>query len=496
MPFLLFDKQREAIAYIMRKWLSREPGLIEKSRDVGATWLAICLSCTICLHEDGVSIGFGSRKGEYVDRVGTLKPILPKGRMFMEHLPHEFRGDWLAWRDAPNMRINFPLTGSLIAGEGGDDIGRGDRTSIYFVDEAAHLERPELIEASLSQTTNCRIDMSSVKGMANPFAKKRWEGKVEPFIFDWRDDPRKDEAWYAKQVAELDPVVVAQEIDRDYSASVRGIVIPGQWVRSAIDALNVLGILKATGERRLAFDIADEGQDRNAIAIIKGCEIEETEEWSGKGSDTFDSTEYVIDLCEERGIWRFRYDSDGIGAAVRGDARVLNERREARRVQPINAIGFRGSAAVVDPTGIVEGTKGREGDKGRTNEDYFANAKAQAWWELRLRFQRTHRWVESLKRVAKGELEKPISYPVDQIVSIRPDPGGEHLKLVAELSQATFKTNEAGKIVVNKKPDNTKSPNRADAVVMAFARLDEGLHVSPELLQDLARQMAMSRRRR
>jgi hypothetical protein len=54
--------------------------------------------------------------------------------------------------------------------------------TIYFVDEAAHLEHPEKVDAALSQTTNCRIDMSSVRGMANPFAKKRWGGKIEPFI--------------------------------------------------------------------------------------------------------------------------------------------------------------------------------------------------------------------------------------------------------------------------------------------------------------------------
>ena len=32
--------------------------------------------------------------------------------------------------------------------------------------------------------------------MSNPFARKRHEGKVDVFIFDWHDDPRKDEAWY------------------------------------------------------------------------------------------------------------------------------------------------------------------------------------------------------------------------------------------------------------------------------------------------------------
>lgn len=41
-----------------------------------------------------------------------------------------------------------------------------------------------------SQTTNCKIDLSSVNG-ANAFYRKRHSGKVKVFVFDWRDDPRK-----------------------------------------------------------------------------------------------------------------------------------------------------------------------------------------------------------------------------------------------------------------------------------------------------------------
>ncbi len=37
-------------------------------------------------------------------------------------------------------------------------------------------------------------------------------GKVPVFVFDWRDDPRKDQAWYDKQRINLDPVVLAQEV--------------------------------------------------------------------------------------------------------------------------------------------------------------------------------------------------------------------------------------------------------------------------------------------
>jgi hypothetical protein len=480
-PFVLMPKQIEFAEYIVRKWRSQEPGLVEKSRDVGATWVAITLSCTLCLFHEGMSIGFGSRKTEYVDKIGTLKPILPKGRIFMENVPRIFKGDWVAWRDSPYMRITFPETGSLIAGEAGDDIGRGDRTSIYFVDEAAHLERPELVEASLSQTTNCRIDMSSVRGMANPFAAKRWGGKIEVFIFDWRDDPRKDDAWYDKQVAELDPVVVAQEIDRDYSASVRGIVIPGAWVRAAIDAREKLG-LALGGRRMLAFDVADEGQDKNALAEITSFEVTSTEEWSGKGSDIFSSTEYVFDSCDERGLREFRYDADGIGADVRGDARIINERRERTGQRTIRAIGYRGSDAVIDPEGIVEGTIGRDGDKGRKNEDFFQNRKAQAWWSLRKRFQRTHRWV----------VDKIPCAP-DEIISINPK-CPNHMKLVAELSQPTFKSNDLGKIVINKKPDGQKSPNLADALVIAFSPFKQvDFEVSSAVLAAAARMQPRSR---
>lgn len=471
-PFILFPKQREWIDYVIRKWRTQEPGLVEKSRDMGVTWEAIALACTLGLFHDGMTIGFGSRKAEYVDKIGTYKPILPKGRMFMQHLPVEFRGGFEPWRDAPFMRISFPDTGSIITGESGDDIGRGDRASIYFVDEAAHLERPELVDAALSQTTNCRIDMSSVRGMNNPFAVKRWGGQIEPFIFDWRDDPRKDQAWYDKQCRTLDPVVVAQEIDRDYAASVKGVVIPGTWVRAAIDARQKLGIAPA-GIKRVAFDVADEGADKNAIAEAQGIEVLFTEEWSGKDSDTFASTQYVFDYCDEIGITEFLYDADGIGASVRGDSRVINERRATTRARPIRAIGYRGSDAVHDPEGIVEGTIGLEGDKGRTNQDYFANHKAQSWWALRRRFRNTFRWVESRRLIALGKATEELTCSPDEIISISSaDP--EYMKLVGELSQATFKTNELGKIVINKKPDGMKSPNRADGVVMLYAPRDAG----------------------
>jgi phage terminase large subunit len=83
-------------------------------------------------------------------RSATRKVVFWKARYLIENLPREFRGTWNRRKHSPHMRIIFPDTGSAMTGEAGDNIGRGDRTTIYFVDESAHLERPQLVDASLS----------------------------------------------------------------------------------------------------------------------------------------------------------------------------------------------------------------------------------------------------------------------------------------------------------------------------------------------------------
>lgn len=446
MPFILFPRQREWIEWVIDHWLRGEPGLTEKSRDMGISWLAVSLAATLCIFNEGFQAGFGSRKEEYVDKSDSPKSLFWKARQFVQNLPREFRAGFTT----SHLRLSFSDTQSHMTGEAGDNIGRGDRQSIYFVDESAHLERPQLIEQSLSATTNCRIDISSANGMANPFAQKRHGGKIDVFTFHWRDDPRKDEEWYQVQNDELDPVTVAQEIDINYSASVEGVLIPSAWVQAAIDAHLKLGI-KPTGGRRGALDVADEGKDLNAFAVAHGILIEHAEEWSGKGDDIFGTVQRAFMLADDWELDGFRYDADGLGAGVRGDARVINVGRSRQlTVQP-----FRGSGAVIDPT--------REDVKGRTNEDFFMNLKAQSWWSLRKRFQTTFRAVTA------PSVETAQNYDPTEIISIS-SAIPCLTKLCGELSQPTYAINTIGKIVVNKAPEGTRSPNLADSVMILFGR--------------------------
>lgn len=464
-PFLLFPLQREWIEWAMDRWRSREPGLTEKSRDMGLSWLSVALGVTLCLFRDGVVVGYGSRKEEYVDRIGSPKALFWKAREFIKRLPPEFIGGWDERKHAPHMRIMFPDTRSVMTGEAGDNIGRGDRTALYFVDESAHLERPMLVEASLSATTNCRIDISSANSMANPFAQKRHSGKIKVFTYHWRQDPRKDDAWYAKQADELDPVTLAQEVDINYLASSTGLLIPSEWVQAAIGADTKLG-LTITGARLGALDVADEGVDLNAYCRSLGVKVEDVTAWSGKGDDIFGTVERAFMMADENGITEWWYDADGLGAGVRGDARVINGRRQEaglvqHRVQP-----FRGSGEVYQPdkpipTAVPRGTP-VDRKNARLNGDFFANAKAQGWWELRVRFQRTFR------AVTQGQQFDP-----DDLIVLSPDMP-ELAKLTLELSQPTYTINNAGKVVIDKAPEGTRSPNHGDAVMIRFAPRKRG----------------------
>lgn len=480
-PFIPFDRQVEWVDWIVAKWRGRDRvSITEKSRDMGISWCAIGISVVLCQLYDDMAIGFGSRKAELVDKLGDPKSLLQKARVFLTYLPREFRGSWIEKKHSKEMQIDFPDTRSVIAGEAGDDIGRGDRKSIYFVDEAAHLEHPVSADAALSNTTNCRIDMSSVKGMDNPFAQKRHSGKHDVFTFHWRDDPRKNDEWYADMCDALDPVTVAQEIDINYSASVEGVIIPSLWIQAAVDAHVKLGIA-VTGARSGALDVADRGMDKNAFAVRHGILLEHVEQWSGTDAgDLYASTARAFRLCDDWRLPGFSYDADGMGAAIRGDARVLNAERikgnDVRpagqpRISPIHVTAFRGSAsgeALFQPNAFVKGADGKPLD--RRNKDYYANYKAQSYLHLRWRFQQTYRAVVKGMQVDHDDLISLSS-------TIKDLP-----RVMVELAQPVYDQNNAGKMLVDKAPDGVASPNEADAVMMVFAPRRMGLNISDEAI--------------
>lgn len=456
-PFLLFQKQEEWVNWFIDCWRSGKFCLTEKSRDMGISWLAMSVSVSICLLNDNVNVGIGSRKEDCVDQRGDPNSLFWKGREFIKHLPVEFRRNWNENKNSAHMRLIFPTTNSAIVGEAGKNMGRGGRTSFTFVDEAAHLEHPEMIETSLSQTTNCRCDISTPFGMANPFAQKRHSGKIPVFILDWRDHPAKDLEWYERTCDKIgDPVIIEQEINRSYTASVPGIVIPAVWVTASIDAHLKLNIT-VSGIRKVGFDVADRGADLNSLIGRHGILVEKSDIWSGKHDDIFISVEKVFSWCDIHKYSDVDYDADGLGASVRGDAKVINDRRQSK----ISFTGFQGSGSVVMPHSDAFERRGiKNSELGRKNVDFYENRKSQAWWSVRRRFEITYLAVT-------GQINKS-DYSPDEIISLSSKIDNLY-QLRNELSQPTYSSSKSGKLLINKSPENTKSPNLADALVIAFS---------------------------
>jgi len=454
-PFIPWERQVEYMQWAYARWRAGERGLVEKSRDCGVTWLSVGLAVSLwCLH-DGIAIGFGSRKESLVDKLGDPDSIFEKIRHYASNLPKEFLPRGFVFKEhATYMRLLSPETGSSITGEAGDNIGRGGRKSKFFVDEAAFIEHQEVVDAALSQTTNCQIDISTFNGNGNLFYRKqqRFYGTDRHFIFDWRDDPRKDDAWYQRQKDEQPEEIVAQEIDRDPNASNTDSFIPARWVAAAIDAHIKLGFAPE-GIRTTGFDPADTG-DARAITNRYGSVVTECDEMTA--GDITTALPWSYDAADTHRSDLFIYHADGMGGPV---IKVDIDRRSAGRFK---MVAYYGSGEVRDKE-----LPSIPGDnQSKKNGDRYLNFKAQSWTWARERFRRTY---EAVERANNGQL---INVSPDQLISI----SSNCLKareLQSELSRPRRMRTDNGKIKVESKREmksrGVLSPNLAESMVMAFA---------------------------
>ncbi len=467
-PFVLRPKQVELVEWLEERERTQTHGLIEKSRDEGMSYVVLGFFLHRWLFVEGFAGGVGSRKEELVDQKGDPKTLFHKVRDMFSKMPEWMKPKGFIRKVHDNhMRIINPDNGATITGEAGDNIGRGGRTTMYFLDEWAFVERQEAVDAAISQNTNVHIKGSTPNGIGDRFHQDRFSGRYAVFTMPWRANPDKNWTvkyngkviypWYEKQLATLDDVVLAQEVDINYAASVEGVLIPSAWVQAAIDAHKKLNI-EPTGDRIGGLDVADEGRDKNSLAGRHGIVLEYIQSWSGKGDDIFYTTQKSMDICIERKYLTMFYDADGLGAGVRGDARVINEQQREKGWDEVTVEPFRGSGAVNDPEGeMVEK---------RLNKDFFANLKAQSWWWLRLLFQNTYRALNGME------------YDPDMLISISSEiEEKERTKLLMELSQPTYTKNAVGKILVNKQPDGTMSPNSADSVMICFNPTNSDINI-------------------
>ena len=478
MPFVFFERQKDVIDFFESCSHDQTSGLVEKCRDFGLTWLACGYSVWRWLFIKNDAIGWGSRKETLVDKPGDPDSIFEKIRLMLRRLPRIWLPRGFTARNATYMKLLNPENGAIIAGEAGDNIGRGGRRSIYFLDEAAHLERPEKVEAALGDNTNVRIDISSVNGVGNVFHRRResgvvWMpdkkdyplGYVRIFIADWRDHPLKTQEWYDARKARYEREgmahIFAQEVDRNYAAAVSNVVIPYQWVESAIDAYIKLPwfaeALEAHKDEWFAgLDVADEGNDRNALTLRQWVIWRDVQEW-GERDTGLTARKAVLACREHEGHICCQYDCIGVGAGVKGEYNRL-ENEGIINANKLPFIPWNAGAGVLNPFERII----PDDNESLQNKDFFDNLKAQAWWSLRTRFYKTY------KAVTEG-----VVYDPDELISID---GNIALleQLKKELIQPTIGHSSRLKMLIEKKPNGMRSPNLADSGVMAFFPVTDG----------------------
>lgn len=443
-PFLLFPKQREYVRWLQDRLAWTEEGIVEKSRDMGVTWVSIAFAWWLWMFHPAANISFGSRVERLVDKLGDSDSIFEKFRQLMRHMPKEMRP--IGWREeehAAYLKIRNPENGSTITGEAGKNIGRGGRSTIYFVDEAAFIEYPDMVDKALSENTNCKVYVSTPNGTGNPFYRKRFSGNFPVFTFHWKDDPRKDDAWYQKKQATLEPETLAQEVDLDYEASAGDVVCPALWVRASQQLRKQLertGDLPHTDDGVAGLDVGA-GAAPSVFVPRFGPLVGKSTSWTE--DDSINTAGKAESLAIRAKCPLVKFDSIGVGRGVASALRRL----DGVRAQGVN-VGDRP-------------TRTRWPD-GKRAKDKFVNLKAELHWVVRDKLRHTYEhWLHM-----NGD--GGIQHELDDLLLLPDDSA-----LAAELSLPRYMKMETGKIQIESKRSmatrGIASPDHADALVLTFA---------------------------
>jgi phage terminase large subunit len=448
-PLILFPRQIEYVETLMDAYYNQQDVLVGKSRDMGVSVVTLAVMTYLWLFDPGFKGSVGSRKEDLVDKIGDTDSLLEKVRIYLRYLPPELLPYGYTERDcARRMNIVNPVTGAAIKGEGGRKMGRGGRSTMYLVDEAAFLEDPESVDAAISENTQCRVDISTPNGPANPFAMKWFYNEsVKAFSFHWTQDPRKDQQWYeAKKKSLQDPRIVAQELDLDFDTSGEESVVRREWIDSSIALRRWLSDQGKLPDRKEYSPVAGAdvggGVAENTYIAVWGPIVGNLVAWVD--GDTTQTALKLSRLAQQDGASRLKYDSIGVGRGVASTLKGLP----------------------VVSTGINVGNKATTTmwPDGRMAKDKFINIKSETWWTLRDRLQKTHfmwQWM--------NDPETGCEYDLDELLLL---PDGDQ-KFLDQIAAPGYKVLEGGKIKIETKDELARrgisSPDRAEALIIALA---------------------------
>lgn len=213
-PMVTYDFQDDAILGILDAAKKGEDVLIDKSRDMGASWINIFALEYIFHFKPMRALLMVSRTEEYVDKRSNPKALFWKVDFIYRNQPK-----WLV----PNLeRVKLHYgnldNGSSIDGESTTgDVARGDRRYIILLDEFAAVEDDRAVLAATRDATNCRVFNSTPRGTGNAFYELAHNPNIRKMSFHWSKHPLKNQGLYQGEGDDIKIIDTDYEFPSDYN---------------------------------------------------------------------------------------------------------------------------------------------------------------------------------------------------------------------------------------------------------------------------------------
>ncbi len=215
-PFICYPYQRDAILNIQAHIDTGHDLLIEKSRDMGASWMILYVFLHKWLFEPGSDFRVGSRKEEYVDKINDIDTLIEKVRFTIKRLPLWMLPEGFDYdKHLGFMRIVNPENNNTIIGESANPhFSSGGRRKAILMDEFSKWEN-SVAEAAWTATADaspCRLVCSTPVGSGNKFGQLALgtQETIDKLTLFWALHPEKNKNMYYLSGETKIPVLEAQ----------------------------------------------------------------------------------------------------------------------------------------------------------------------------------------------------------------------------------------------------------------------------------------------
>lgn len=240
-PFLLWPHQVHLLEQLEAHFLKGKDLLVEKSRDMGVTWVSLLWILWHWRFDKSCQAIVGSRLEDLIDQHGELDTHFERLRWQLRLTPVWWlpQGFDLSKHSA-YMRLVNPENGNAVVGEAvTEDFSRQGRYNVAFLDEFASCEQAEGAWTATADSTPMRLPVSTPKGLGNKFARLRRSKTIDVLTLHWSQHPEKAKGmtcqqhgaplptcrfpgcsltspWYAGERERRSALEIAQELDIDY----------------------------------------------------------------------------------------------------------------------------------------------------------------------------------------------------------------------------------------------------------------------------------------